>query len=172
MAISLYDVTVPSYEQVITAMEGVLAKGATFSDEKNVSRPDLVGARLHDDMLPLQFQVISIAHHSLGALRGALEGGFTPPPSLERDYEGLQRLLADARAGLAEFSPDVVNGFMGREVLFKIGDVSMPFVAEDFFLSFSLPNFYFHATTAYDLLRARGVALGKRDFLGGIRLKG
>jgi len=172
MAISLYDVTVPSYEQVITAMEGVLAKGVTFASEQSVALPDLVGARLHDDMLPLHFQVVSIAHHSLGALRGASEGGFTPPPSLDLDYEGLQGLLADARAGLAAFTPDVVNAFAGKEVIFKIGDASMPFVAEDFFLSFSLPNFYFHATTAYDILRARGVALGKRDFLGGIRLKG
>jgi len=56
-------------------------------------------------------------------------------------------------------------------VIFKLGPNSMPFVAEDFILTFSLPNFYFHATTAYDILRSKGVPLGKKDFLGRMRMK-
>ena len=171
MAVSLYDVTVPSFEQTLAAMEGVLEKGLAFCSEQGLESADLVGMRLYEDMLPLHFQVVSVWHHSLGALRGVQEGSSTPPPQLDLDYAGLQGLVAEARAGLAEFTPEVVNGFEGKDVVFRLGDVEMPFVAEDFLLSFSKPNFYFHATTAYDLLRMKGVTLGKRDFLGGIRLK-
>ena len=171
MAVSLYDVTVPSFEQTLAAIEGVLEKGLAFCSQQSVEPAELVGWRLYDDMLPLHFQIVSVSHHSLGALRGVQAGSSAPPPQLELDYAGLQGLLAEARAGLAEFTPEVVNGFEGKDVVFRIGDAAMPFIAEDFLLSFSKPNFYFHATTAYDLLRMKGVALGKRDFLGGIRLK-
>jgi uncharacterized protein len=64
-----------------------------------------------------------------------------------------------------------VNALEGKDVTFKVRDMTMPFTAEDFLLSFSLPNFYFHATTAYDILRLKGVPLGKRDFMGRMRLK-
>ena len=171
MSVSLYDVTVPSYEQILAASEGVLEKGLSFCEEQGIQTSDMIAEQLHPDMLPLHFQVVSIAHHSLGALRGVQSGTFTPPPQLDLDYAGLQKLLADARSGLAEFSPDVVNGFEGGDLEFRIGDASMPFVAEDFLLTFSKPNFYFHAATAYDILRMKGVVLGKRDFLGGIKLK-
>ena len=66
---------------------------------------------------------------------------------------------------------DEVNGLEGRDMVFQIGERKMPFVAEGFLLSFSLPNFFFHATTTYDILRSKGVKLGKRDFMGALRLK-
>lgn len=171
MAVSLYDATVPSYEQTIAAIEGVLGKGLSFCQEQGIEPAELVSARLRDDMLPLHFQIVSVVHHSLGALRGVQEGSCTTPPQLDLDYAGLQGLLVDARAGLAEFTPEIVNAFEGKDLEFRIGDNVMPFVAEDFLFSFSKPNFYFHATTAYDILRMKGAALGKRDFLGGIKLK-
>ena len=65
---------------------------------------------------------------------------------------------------------DEVNGIEGRDVIFSVGDRKIPFKAEGFLMSFSLPNFYFHATTAYDILRKKGVPLGKRDFLGKMRI--
>ena len=66
---------------------------------------------------------------------------------------------------------DDVNALEGKDVVFQLGERRVPFVAEDFLLSFSVPNFHFHATTAYDLLRQRGMPLGKRDYLGRLRLK-
>ena len=86
------------------------------------------------------------------------------------DYEALQAMADDAHEKIQAYTPDVVNALEGSAVEFKIGGQSMPFIAEDFLLSFSLPNFYFHATTAYDILRMQGVPLGKRDFLGQMRL--
>ena len=80
-------------------------------------------------------------------------------------------LVDDTLQGLQRLSPDEVNALAGREVVFRFRDRQIPFTAENFVLSFSLPNFYFHATTAYDLLRAKGVPLAKRDFLGQLRIK-
>ena len=82
------------------------------------------------------------------------------------DYAGLQGLVKEARDELAAMSPETVNALIGRDVIFKLGERSMPFKAEWFLMSFSLPNFFFHATTAYDILRHSGVELGKRDFMG------
>ena len=171
MAISLYDATVPLYEQALAATQAVLEKGLSFCQEQGIDSSELIAERLHPDMLPLHFQLVSVAHHSLGALRGVQAGSFTTPPQLDLDYSGLQSLVADARTGLAEFTPEVVNAFEGSDLEFRVGDASLPFIAEDFLFTFSKPNFYFHVTTAYDILRMKGVELGKRDFLGAMKLK-
>jgi hypothetical protein len=89
----------------------------------------------------------------------------------ELDYAGLQALIAEAQAGLVAATPEAVNGLEGRDVEFRLGKSRIPFVAEHFILSFSLPNLHFHATTAYDLLRQQGVPLGKRDYLAQLRIK-
>jgi hypothetical protein len=87
------------------------------------------------------------------------------------DFAGLQGLVAEAREALAALTPEAVNALGGKDVIFAIGDRKLPFTAEGFLMSFSLPNFYFHATTAYDILRTNGVPLGKRDFMGRLKLK-
>jgi hypothetical protein len=123
-------------------------------------------------MLPFRFQLQSVAHHSLGAIEGVKNGLFQPPPQAPAyDYRGLQQLVGEAREALQKVTPAEVNGLEGKDVLFQIRDFRMPFTAEGFLLSFSLPNFYFHASTAYDILRWRGVRIGKRDFMGRLRLK-
>jgi hypothetical protein len=83
----------------------------------------------------------------------------------------LKDLINEADEKLRGYGEEQINAFVGGEVIFKLGPNSMPFVAEDFILTFSLPNFYFHATTAYDILRSKGVPLGKKDFLGRMRMK-
>jgi hypothetical protein len=86
------------------------------------------------------------------------------------DFAGMKALLARAADGLAAVTPDEMEGFIGKDMLFEMPGLKLPVTAEGFLLSFSQPNFYFHAATAYDILRAKGVALGKRDFLGALRL--
>jgi uncharacterized protein len=76
-----------------------------------------------------------------------------------------------ARDELAALTPDSVNAYVGRDVIFKIGDRALPFTAEGFLMSFSLPNFFFHATTAYDILRHKGAPIGKRHFMGKLKMK-
>jgi hypothetical protein len=99
-------------------------------------------------------------------------GVFSPPGRTETlDYAGLQKLLADTSEGLRKLNREEVEALSGRDMIFQIGDRKVPFTTDNFLLSFSLPNFYFHATTAYDLLRTNGVPLGKRDYLGRMRIK-
>lgn len=172
MAIALYDLTVASYLQGLGGIIGVLEKGLKHCTENNIDPNTLVETRLHPDMLPLQFQVNSVAHHSLGAIDGVKKGLFSPPPSAPaQDYRALQKVVTDARDALTKVTPAEVNALEGRDMVFQFRDFKMPFTAEGFLMSFSLPNFYFHATTAYDILRMKGVPLGKRDFMGQLRLK-
>jgi hypothetical protein len=171
MAISLYDVSVASFLQVLGGVAGFLEKGAAHFKQNDVDPASIVETRLYPDMLPFRFQVVAVAHHSLGAINGAKAGLFTPPGPSSADYAGLQKLIADTRSELQKLSRGEVDALEGKDVVFQLGERKMPFTAENFLMSFSLPNFYFHATTAYDILRMKGVPLGKRDFMGMPRIK-
>jgi len=172
MTPSLYDLSVASYLQTVDAVAGFLAKGLEHCTGCGADPAKMVEARLAEDMLPLRFQIVSVAHHSLGAIEGMKSGVFAPPGRVATlDYAGLQKLMADTADGLRSLSREEVDALSGRDMVFQIGDRKVPFTTDNFLLSFSLPNFYFHATTAYDLLRTNGVPLGKRDFLGRMRIK-
>lgn len=169
MAISLYDVSVASFLQVLGAVQGFLEKGLAHCKATGLDAESIVDMRLHDDMLPFRFQLVSVAHHSRGAIEGAKAGHFAPPGGVgDLDYAGLQTLVADARAALQALTPAEVNALEGGDVVFRIGPREMPFTVEDFLLSFSTPNLHFHATTAYDILRQNGFQIGKQDFLLGV----
>jgi hypothetical protein len=172
MSASLYEISVASYLQTIVAVAGYLDKGLAFCTGKNIDPDEITEVRLFADMLPFRFQIVSVAHHSLGAIEGLKKGLFEPPGQTAAfDYRGLQKLIADTTEALQRLNPIEVNALQGRDVTFQFRDRKIPFTAESFVLSFSLPNFYFHATTAYDILRTKGVPLGKRDFLGQLRMQ-
>jgi hypothetical protein len=170
MAITLYDLSVGCFLQTLGAVDGFLAKGLAHCKEKNIDPNEIVDTRLFPDMLPFRFQVVAVAHHSAGAMAGVKAGQFAPPEPSTADYASLQKLVGDARQSLEQLKPDEVNGLEGRDVTFSVRDMKMPFKAEGFLMSFSLPNFHFHATTAYDILRQKGVPLGKRDYMGRLKL--
>lgn len=171
MAVSLYDVSVASFQQVLGAVEGFMQKGEEHCREQGIDLAEVVDSRLHPDMLPFRFQIMSVVHHSRGAIEGVKAGEFSPPAGPDHDYAGLRQLVADARTGLDALDREEVDALEGRDVIFQIGDFKLEFLAEDFLLTFSLPNLHFHATTAYDILRTRGVPLGKRDYMGRMRMK-
>lgn len=173
MSISLYDCTVRSFLQVLGSVSGFLERGRAHCEDNGIDLAGVVETRIFDDMLPFRFQLVSVAHHSLGAIEGAKAGVFRPPggSSMDLDYTGLQGLVTDAKAALEALSPDEVNALEGKDMVFEIGPRQMPFTVEGFLLSFSTPNLHFHATTAYDILRSKGVPLGKRDYMGQMRLK-
>ena len=170
MTFSLYSAVVPSYLQILEALSGLLDKGASFCSEKAMAPEQIIEARLADDMHPFAYQVKSTAVHSLGAIEGVRRGVFTPdltkPPE---SFAALKTRLDEALAGLRAVVPGEVDGFVGRDMRFAFGERHIDFKAEEFLLSFSQPNFYFHAATAYDILRSKGVQIGKRDFLGRMR---
>ena len=172
MAISLYDVSVGSYLQTLGAVSGFLERGLAHCRDNNVDPEEIVETRLYGDMLPFRFQIISVAHHSIGAIDGVKKGVFGPPTEARPlTYVELQGLVSGAREQLAKLTPEEVNALEGGDMLFQMRDFKVPFTAENFLMSFSLPNFYFHATTAYDILRSKGAPLGKRDFMGQLRMK-
>lgn len=100
-------------------------------------------------------------------------GEFRPDtrPLLD-NFADLKALVDEGIATLAAIDPDELEGYIGRDMRFMFGDNSLDFTAEQFLLSFSQPNFYFHATTVYDILRWKGLPIGKRDFNGRVRVKG
>lgn len=172
MAFSLYAATIPNYRQILEAVSGLLVKAEGFCAEKGIAPPDIIQAQLAPDMLPFAYQVKSTAVHSLGAIEGIRKGVFspemTPPPD---SFSALKKRITETLDALQALDAREVDGFVGRDMRFSMGDRHMDFTAEDFLLSFSQPNFYFHATTAYDILRWKGVQIGKRDFMGRPRLK-
>ena len=171
MSISFYDASVGAYLQVLDSVANIMDKGAGFAAEGNIALEDIVTSRLRDDMMPFHFQIESVAHHSWGAIQGMQNGRFTPPNfAQDKDYAGLQGLISSAREGLRGLSEDDVNALADGNLIFALGERDLPFTNENFLLTFSLPNFYFHATTTYDILRMLGVGLGKMDFLGNMRI--
>ena len=171
MSISFHAASVGSYLQVLDGVAGVLDKGANHAAEAGLDLQEVVMTRLRDDMMPLHFQVVSVAHHSWGAMQGLQKGSFSPPSfDLDKDYAGLRTLVAEARDGLAGLDEAEVEALSEKSMVFKLGKNELPFTNQNFVLSFSLPNFYFHATTTYDILRMLGVPLGKRDFLGRMKV--
>lgn len=173
MGTSLYDLSVASYLQVLGAINGFMEKGANYCKENQIDTDTIAETRIYPNMLPFRFQVYSISHHSKGAIEGVKSGVFKPPPKIPSlNYAGLQELVSDAHLALSELTPEEINAFEDKDVLFQMGEFKLPFTAPNFIMSFSFPNFYFHATTAYSILRSVGVPLGKRDFLGVPRMKG
>ena len=129
---------------------------------------EIVETRLYPDMLPFRFQIIQVVSHSMDAINGAQAGEYMPGPVAEDlDYQALQDLVTEAQSGLQQVSAGVVNGLADKEVRTPW----WTFTAEGFLMSFSLPSFYFHVTTAYDILRTKGVPVGKLDYLGQLNIK-
>jgi uncharacterized protein len=172
MAFSLYEATIPSYRQILGAVGGLVGKAETYCAEQKLADEEIIQARLAPNMLPFAYQVKSTAVHSLGAIEGLRKGVFspdmTPPP---QTFSALKTTISETLAALEALDAAEIDAFLGRDMRFAFGERQMNYTAENFLLSFSQPNFYFHATTAYDILRWKGLPLGKRDFVGRVRLK-
>ena len=171
MAFSLYEATIPSYRQILGAVGRLIDKAEAYCEEQKLAADEIIQARLAVDMLPFAYQVKSTAVHSLGAIEGVRKGVFapdmTPPP---QTFAALKTKIADTLAVLEAIDAAEIDAFVGRDMRFAFGERQMNFTAENFLLSFSQPNFYFHATTAYDILRWKGLPLSKRDFTGRVRI--
>ena len=172
MAITLYEASVLTYVQALTGVGQFMDKGLAHFRAHDISPEEIVEARVFPDMLPFRFQIHQVVFHSLGAIEAIQSGALhLPGDRPAHDYAGLQDLVTEARHTLEELTPKEINSREGAEITFHVRDNTRVFTAEGYVLSFSLPNLHFHATTAYNILRARGVPLGKRDFMGPLRLK-
>ena len=171
MPLSLHAAFVPSALQIVRSTRGLLDKAESWCGERECDESVLIEAQIHQDMFPLPFQLKSVAVHSAGALEGVRKGLFEP------DFGAQPKTFADARAlfdrtiaTLESVTEEEMEGWIGKPMTFKLRDFTLPFTGDQFLLSFSQPNYAFHAATAYDIFRMKGVPLGKRDFLGQLRL--
>ena len=172
MATSLYDLSVPTFLQTVKAVVGFLDRAARHCAETCSDPNDFVHARLFEDMAPFHFQIEAAWHHSVWGLEAVKTGVFAPPALVGPvPFADLQAMIGKAERALEVFTPDEVNSWSGKELDLQIGPRRLAFTSETFILSFSLPNFYFHTVTAYDILRTRGVPLGKRDYEGRLRTR-
>lgn len=174
MTLSLYDATVPTFLQQLRALDGLIAKAADFCAEGKASEAELQEARVAEDMLPFAWQVRWGPAHSSKAISACRAGTYSPeltPPPVT--FAEQRAMIAAAIAELEGLDRAGLEAMADQTVVFSIPSrgVEMPFTVADFLLSFSLPNFFFHVTTAYNLLRARGVPIGKMDYLGQLRIK-
>lgn len=173
MPISLHSAFVPSALQMLGSTRHIVDVAEKWCGESGLAHADMAGACLHDDMLPFAYQVKSVAVHTAKALEGVRKGVFspdmTPPPA---EFDAMRAKLDGASDILKASTEEEFEGFIGQPMRFEMGEkFRLDFTAEDFLLSFSQPNFYFHAATAYDILRMKGAKVGKTDFLGRMRLK-
>jgi hypothetical protein len=172
MATSFYDLSVPTSLQTVSAVGGFLDRAATHCAETGADPDDFVLARLFDDMAPFHFQIEAAWHHAVWGLEAARTGVFAPPALVGPvPFADLRAMIGRAERTLEAFTPEEVNSWAGRDLDLQIGPRRLAFTSETLILSFSLPNFHFHAVTAYDILRSRGVPLGKRDYEGRLRTR-
>lgn len=171
MPITLHAAFVPSAQQMIGATRDLVERAEAWCTQQGCAPETLIDARLHEGMLPFAYQVKSVAEHTRGAIDGIRNGRFSPnldvPP---RDFDGLRAKLDQAAEELGEVTVNELEGLIGAPMRFEFGEMGLPFTADEFLLSFSQPNYYFHATTAYAIMRMKGVPLGKRDFMGKLRI--
>ncbi|WP_374406307.1 DUF1993 family protein [Pelagerythrobacter sp.] len=172
MPLSLHSAFVPSALQMLGSTRKLVDKAEAWCAEQGCAPGELIGARLAEDMFAFDYQVKSVAVHTQGALEGVREGVFSPDTATPPDsFDALRDRLVSAIAALEAADEAEMESWIGRPMVFRIRDTFMDFTAEKFLLSFSQPNFYFHATTAYDLLRMKGVPVGKRDYMGRLWLQ-
>ncbi|HVY03314.1 MAG TPA: DUF1993 domain-containing protein [Caulobacterales bacterium] len=169
MSLSLYEISVPVYRQFLTALVGVLDKGEKFCAEKGLAPADVFATRLFDDMQPFTFQVMQAINHSVGAL-ALVRGQQRPRPEGLTSFEAMKSAVQAALAELDAIKPADLAGAETKTVELKFPGREMKFTGLGYLQSFAMPQFFFHATTAYDILRHKGVPVGKRDFLGQVAL--
>jgi len=164
--LSMYQASVPSFVQLLTALSGILDKAEAHAAARKIDPAVLLGARLFPDMFPLSRQVQLASDFAKGAT--ARLAGIEVP-----SYEDSERTVAELKARIAKtiafvktVKPEQIDGSETRDIEIKIAGKPVTLKGQAYLTGFALPNFYFHLTTAYAILRHNGLDLGKRDFVG------
>ena len=163
---SLYDLTVPAFRRGFASLSAILTIGETYARDQGISEADLLGCRLIEDMAPLTAQVQRASDTAKSAM---VRIGGVPMVSMadeESSFAELQQRIAATLAFLDGVPRDAIDGREGAPVTLVTPSQTFEFTAQSYVLGFVLPNFYFHLTTAYAVLRMRGVPIGKMDYLG------
>jgi hypothetical protein len=165
MAITLYQASVPVFQQMLKALRGILVKAQQQSETMKVAPEVLLQARLYPNMFPLARQV-QIATDFAKGCPSRLAG--VEPPKYEDTEKTFPELLARIDRTLeyiGSLKPEQIDGQEARTITMTIGGNPMTFAGQPYLLHFAIPNFFFHVTTAYAILRENGIDVGKRDFV-------
>jgi uncharacterized protein len=169
MALSFYDISVPVYRQFLKALLGVLDKGDKHCAEKGIDPASLFATRLYEDMQPFTFQIMMAINHSAAAM-ATIRGEQRARPSGLETFAGAKSAIEAALADLEAIQPGDLEDAATKTVELKFPGREMKFTGLGYLQSYAMPQFFFHVATAYDILRHKGVPIGKRDFLGRVQL--
>jgi hypothetical protein len=162
----MYQASVPVFLRGLENLSAILAKGAAHADAKKIDPSVFINARLAPDMLALARQV-QIASDAAKGCTARLAGAEVPSfPDTETTFPELQARIAKTIEFVKGFKPAQIDGSEERTCVLKTRTAEITHRGQDYLFKLALPNFYFHVTTAYDILRHNGVELGKMDYLG------
>lgn len=166
MTLSMYQASAPLFVRGLKALSGVLAKGQAHVAHKKIDEQAFIGSRLYPDMFPLARQVQIATDMAKGA--AARLAGVDAPAYAddETTFEQLQARIAKTVAFLESLTPAQIDGSEDKDITLVRGGAPVTFKGQPYLLEQAIPNFYFHLTTAYALLRKGGVEVGKKDYLG------
>ncbi len=162
----MYQASVPVFAERLRALSLVLAKGEANAAERKIDPQVFLTARLAPDMLPLTRQVQIASDHAKRCVARLAASEAPSYDDTETSFSELQARIARTTDFLKGFAPADINGSEERRIALKVGPRDLEFAGMQYLLHFAMPNFYFHVTTAYDILRHNGVPLGKPNFLG------
>ncbi|MEM5329528.1 DUF1993 domain-containing protein [Paraburkholderia sp. JHI2823] len=169
MSISMYQASVPVLVRGLTNLQNIIGKAQAHAAEKQIDPSVLTTARLFPDMLPLMRQ-IHIATDTAKGCAARLAGVEAPKfDDVEVTFDELHARIQKTIDYLNAFKPEQIDGSEARSITLKMRSGPIEFTGQSYLLGFVLPNFFFHVTTAYDILRHNGVELGKLDYLGAPR---
>ncbi|MCC6197516.1 MAG: DUF1993 domain-containing protein [Burkholderiales bacterium] len=166
MTISMFQASVPRFVNILGNLSNILDKAQSHVDAKKLDPATLTAYRLFPDMLPMTKQV-QIACDTAKGVVARLAGVEIPV------YEDNEKTLVDLKARIAKtiafmqtLTPAQIDSTEDKEIVIKRGDKETHYKGMQFLLGHALPNFYFHVTTVYNILRHNGIEIGKRDYLG------
>ena len=165
MAISMYHASVPTFLQLLGGLKGVIEKAEKHAAEKKWDEATLLNWRFHPDMFTFARQVRQASEHAFGAGRAA---GVAVPelPAIDNSFAEMKSRIDKTVDFLKTLRPDQLDGKEDSRVTIVQGGQPRQFRAQVYLYHLAMPNFYFHTTTAYNILRSLGVEIGKRDFMG------
>jgi hypothetical protein len=163
----MYAASVPVYQRQLGAISKVLERGSAWAESRKVDETVLMGTRMIPDMLPFSRQV-QIACRFAEESAARLAGAEVPkaPENAEKTLAELRTRIAAVLEALKAYKPEQIDGSEGREINLTIANNPVKLTGAQYLTGLALPNFYFHCTTTYAILRQAGVEIGKRDFLG------
>jgi uncharacterized protein len=168
MSLSMYQASIPALVQMLNNFSAILDKAEAHAQDRKIESEVLLNYRLAPDMLPFIRQIQIAADLAKGAA-ARLAGVEVPKhDDTEKTFADLKARITNTVTFVQSIQPSDIDGSEGREINLTLGEHKMNFKGQPYLVHFVLPNFYFHCTTAYDILRLCGVELGKRDFIGTI----